>query len=109
MQGRNAVMGEMINNLAHQWRQPLNSLGLLIQQVQFLHGSADFSGESIEENIRMSMLLIKHMSRTIDDFRNFFRADKEKITFCVNQVIRQTVSLIEESFKAKSISISFSH
>ncbi len=106
-QGRLAVMGEMINNIAHQWRQPLNALGLVIQQVQFSYGSAAFSREFLEENASKCMELILHMSRTIDDFRNFFRPDKIMTTFHVNQVISQMVSLIEESFKAKRISIAF--
>ena len=106
-QGRLAVMGEMISNIAHQWRQPLNALGLVIQQVQFLYGSAEFSREFLEENTSKCMELILHMSRTIDDFRNFFRSDKIMTPFHVNQVIRKTVSLIDESFKAKQISIAF--
>jgi PAS domain S-box-containing protein len=104
-QGRFAAMGEMISNIAHQWRQPLNALGLVIQQVQFLYGSAEFSREFLEENTSKCMELILHMSRTIDDFRNFFKSDKEMTPFHVNQVIRQTVSLIEESFKVKQVSI----
>jgi PAS domain S-box-containing protein len=106
-QSRLAVMGEMINNIAHQWRQPLNALGLVIQQVQFSYGSAEFSREFLEENTSKCMELILHMSRTVDDFRNFFRPDKIRTPFHVNQVIRQMVSLIEESFKDKQISIAF--
>ena len=52
------------------------------------------------------MKLIQHMSRTIDDFRGFFKIDKEMIAFDVNQVIRQTISLIEASFKAEQVTIS---
>jgi PAS domain S-box-containing protein len=107
MQGRNVAMVEMINNIAHQWRQPLNALGLLIQQVPFLYDEGKFSREFLEENTCNAMHLIHHMSRIIDDFRNFFRCDKEKSAFSAYQVIRQTISLIEESFKTKQISIAF--
>ena len=99
-QGRHAAMGEMINNIAHQWRQPLNTLGLLIQQAPLLYGTAEFSKEFLEENTRHAMQVIQHMSRTIDDFRNFFKSDKEVTAFSVNTVIMQTISLVEESFKA---------
>jgi len=104
-QGRFAVMGEMINNIAHQWRQPLNTLGVVIQQMPYFFDSAEFSREILEKNTAMSMQLIQHMSRTIEDFRDFFRPDKEMTPFHVNQVIRQTVSLIEESFKVEQVII----
>jgi C4-dicarboxylate-specific signal transduction histidine kinase len=106
-QGRLAAMGEMINNIAHQWRQPLNALGVVIQQTPLCYDTGQFSREFLEENTVKAMQLIQHMSRTIEDFRNFFRSDKEMTSFHVNQVIRQTVSLIEESFKARQISIAF--
>jgi PAS domain S-box-containing protein len=106
-QGRFAVMGEMISNIAHQWRQPLNALGVVIQQVPLLFDTAKFNRGFLEENTSKAMQLIQHMSRTIDDFRNFFSSDKEMTPFRVNQVIRQTVSLIEESFKTNQICIVF--
>ena len=51
--------------------------------------------------------MIQYMSQTIDDFRNFFKRDKDKYDFRVSQLIRQTVSLTEESFKAQRISVGF--
>jgi len=105
LQDRQAVMGEMINYIAHQWRQPLNTLGLIIQQVPLYYDSAEFSREFLESNANKGMELILHMSQTIDDFRNFFKSDKEIITFGVNQVIARTLSLIEMSFKEQQISI----
>jgi len=104
-QYRLAVMGEMINNIAHQWRQPLNTLGLVIQEVQIYHNKGQFSPEFIKTNTAKSMELIQFMSRTIDDFRNFFRADKESVTFGVNQVVSRTLSLIESSYKELNIGI----
>jgi len=105
LQDRRAIMGEMINNIAHQWRQPLNSLGLYIQELQLVYDSGGFSEEYLKENTREAMGLIRHMSQTIDDFRNFFSSDKEPVTFGVNQVIGHTVSLIERSLLDQRISI----
>jgi len=102
---RQAIMGEMINNIAHQWRQPLNTLGLVIQQVPLYHRSGELSADFLNENTAKGMELIQHMSRTIDDFRNFFRSDKEAVAFSVNQVIARTLSLIEGSFKEPKIDI----
>ncbi|ACM22126.1 sensor histidine kinase, PAS domain-containing [Geotalea daltonii FRC-32] len=105
LQDRLAVMGEMINNIAHQWRQPLNSLGLLTQQLPIFYDSGKLSREFLVENTVKGMELIQHMSRTIDDFRNFFRSDKEKVTFSVNQLTARTLSLVEKSFKDQKIGI----
>jgi len=107
LQDRLAVMGEMINNIAHQWRQPLNTLGLLIQKLPLFYDSADFNRKFLEDNTANAMKMIQHMSRTIEDFRNFFRSDKEKVTFNVGQVIEHTIALIEKSFKDLQISIDF--
>jgi signal transduction histidine kinase len=98
-------MGEMINNIAHQWRQPLNVLGLMVQQLPLYYGSAEFNREFLEENSEKSMDLIMHMSRTIDDFRNFFRSDKQAVAFSVNQVIARTLPLIEMSSQEQQIKI----
>ncbi|GAB7025147.1 sensor histidine kinase [Geotalea toluenoxydans] len=105
LQDRLAVMGEMINNIAHQWRQPLNSLGLLTQQLPIFYDSGKLSREFLVENTVKGMELIQHMSRTIDDFRNFFRSDKEKVTFSINQLTARTLSLVEKSFKDQKIGI----
>ena len=105
VQDRRAAMGEMISNIAHQWRQPLNVLGLYQQDLPFTFGTAEFTREYLLANVSKSMQLINHMSETIDDFRDFFKVDKEKVAFSVNEVIRKVLALIEESFKCRSIFI----
>jgi len=105
LQSRQAAMGEMIGNIAHQWRQPLNTLGLIIQRLQLFYNSGKFNAEFLQESTREAMKLVYHMSRTIDDFRNFFKPDKEKTSFSVHAIILQTISLISESFKAHHIEI----
>lgn len=105
-QGRLAAMGEMIGNIAHQWRQPLNTLGLVVQRIGFFYKTGGFNREFLENSTDEAMRLIQHMSRTIDDFRDFFRTDKEKVVFDVNQAIRQTVALVEMSYRDERIAVS---
>jgi PAS domain S-box-containing protein len=107
MQERRAVMGEMINNIAHQWRQPLNVLGLYLQDLPYAYDTPEFNREYLKTSIDKSMQLIEHMSQTIDDFMNFFRSDKNATTFSVNEVIRRTLSLIEKSFQDQRIRIAY--
>jgi signal transduction histidine kinase len=103
IQGRQAVMGELLSNIAHQWRQPLNLLGLLAQELSMTYKMGAFTKEFFEANVKRTMEIIQHMSQTIEDFRNFFQPDREKIDFKVLQVIAKTLCLQEESFKAQSI------
>lgn len=107
IQDRLSIMGEMINNIAHQWNQPLNTLGLIVQQLPFYHKTGTLTTELLNENTRQAMQQIQHMSRTINDFRNLFKVDKETIAFSVNEVITRTLSLVEKTFEDQTITISF--
>ncbi|MFZ2949040.1 MAG: PAS domain-containing sensor histidine kinase, partial [Desulfuromonadaceae bacterium] len=105
LQSRQAAMGEMIGNIAHQWRQPLNTLGLMIQRQLLIYDLGEFTREMLEKDVSSSMEVIQHMSRTIDDFRNYFRPDKEKIIFNVHDVIVNTLSLLEGTLQNTQINI----
>lgn len=104
-QSRLAAMGEMLVNISHQWRQPLNVLGLMVQELGLSYKYGDFSEESLDENIGKIMEVIQHMSQTINDFQGFLSSDKEKLIFRVDQVVTKTVSLIEENFRNQHIAI----
>lgn len=104
-QGRQAAMGEMIGNIAHQWRQPLNTLGLVVQELLMTYGSDEFNKESLEASVEQAMGIILHMSQTIEDFRNYFKPDMEKMQFIVNQAVAKTLSLVGPSLKDLNINI----
>lgn len=104
-QSRLAAMGEMINNIAHQWRQPLNNVGLIIQNLQLSFESGTISSEEMGSEISKAMALIMHMSRTIDDFRNFFREDKEKQKFCVNRAVGRALEFVSAALKSRGIQV----
>lgn len=74
-------MGEMMGAIAHQWRQPLNALSINIQNLDddFDEGLVDKL--FIDDFITRNQQTIRFMSKTIDDFRNFFKIDKEKKSF----------------------------
>jgi PAS domain S-box-containing protein len=105
LQGRQAAMGEMLGNIAHQWRQPLNTLGLIVQELLMTYGREEFTKETLESSVRKAMGLISHMSRTIEDFSGYFKPDKEKVLFNVEQAIAKTLSLIEPSLKKLNINV----
>jgi signal transduction histidine kinase len=105
LQSRQAAMGEMIGNIAHQWRQPLNLLGLTTQQLLMHYDMGDFDRTFLAENVDDMMELICHMSKTIDDFRNYFKPDKEKVEFRVQETIANTLSLLAGSLRNPHISV----
>ena len=96
-QGRLAAMGEMINNIAHQWRQPLNNIGLIVQNLQLSYESGDLTSTELNKEVNNAMDVILHMSHTIDDFRNFFRHDKEKRAFNINRVVNRCLEFVAAS------------
>jgi len=104
-QSRQAAMGEMINNIAHQWRQPLNTLGLNIQRLPLFYEIGHFNKEFLEGAVDDAMALIHHMSQTIDDFRAFFRPDREKEDFHLGTAIDSAVKLVDATFKSRNICI----
>lgn len=104
-QGKLASMGEMIGNIAHQWRQPLNALGLLLQKQQIFFDRGLLTSEKLKESIDKGTLLINKMSSTIDDFRDFFKPNKEKTDFDVKEVIDDTLELIGATLYNNNISL----
>jgi PAS domain S-box-containing protein len=106
-QSRQAAMGEMIGNIAHQWRQPLNTLGLYTQRLGMFYGMPSFNKEFMDNSIADSMKIIQHMSKTIDDFRDFFKPEKEKADFHVIETIKTTMSLLAGNFHNPKITVDF--
>lgn len=104
-QSRLAVMGEMINNIAHQWRQPLNALGLVLGNIKDAQRYDELTSEYLESQEQEARRYIEKMSSTINDFRNFFRPDKESRRFSLNHAIGEAVALVEASFKAHGIEL----
>ena len=106
-QNRLAQMGEMINMIAHQWRQPLNYLSLLNQTMYYQYLNHKLNDENMAKFRERSNKTIDQMSSTIDDFRNFFKPDKKKTSFCVNDVIDRVLETISPLFSHKSIEVIF--
>lgn len=100
-------MGQMVNAIAHQWRQPLNIIGLSVQSfvINYREDRLDVDEAEEFENKVMSMLM--HMSSTIDDFRNFFRTDKTLRTFSAVQNMLEVIRLIGAQMKYNAINLSF--
>ena len=102
-QSKMASMGEMLENIAHQWRQPLSiistaSSGLKLKNVMNIleENDIEFTMNSINNSVQ-------HLSQTINDFRDFFHNEKNKNEFKINNTFEKTFNLISSEFKNKSI------
>jgi len=104
-QSRLAAMGEMIGNIAHQWRQPLNALGLVVQNIYYTYEAGELDKEYLERSMAKSKKLTSLMSKTIDDFRNFFRPDKLQEHFSISERVMSVSELISASYKNHNITI----
>jgi signal transduction histidine kinase len=104
-QSKMASMGEMIGNIAHQWRQPIAIISMWANNI-----IADIDMDTIEnENLKKYAKNINeqtnHLSKTIDDFRNFFIPNKEKTIFTITNSIENTMKLLSASFKTHNIEV----
>ena len=106
-QSRLAQMGQTINMIAHQWRQPLNNLALINQVLVLRYNKHGLNDEAINEFKNDSTTQIETMSNTINDFRDFFKPDKNKdeIEFDPKTVIKHSLRLMRPIFKSKNIEI----
>ena len=100
-----ASRGEMIGAIAHQWRQPLNAVSLSIQNLKYDYINGDIDEKFIEEYIEENKKTIRFMSKTIDDFRSFFRVDKEKIDFKIKETVESVISMQSAQLKSHEITL----
>ncbi len=103
-QKRFADMGQMINAIAHQWRQPLNNISLTMQMIQGIHEGEDF-GIDIKDLFLQHEQIVQFMSETIDDFRNYFSVKKEKAEFSVIKEVLSTIALLKAQLNSHKINL----
>lgn len=105
-QSRLAAIGEMIGNIAHQWRQPINALTLLLANIKDAYKFNELDQDYLDKSVNTGQAIIQRMSTTIDDFRNFFRPNKEKVRFSVSEAVGDAMSILDAAFKNSGIAIS---
>ena len=89
-QSKLASMGEMLGNIAHQWRQPLSRLGYILMNIE----SKDKEQQHTQK-LQEASDQLEFMSQTIDDFRDFFKPDKEKESFSLAEETQKIISLLD--------------
>ena len=104
-QSKLASMGEMINNIAHQWRQPLTHLGFINMNLQLCLEEKPIDEKYINEKIEESNTQLDFMSKTIDNFRDFYKPNKQKKLFFISEAIKKAIEIMNPIFKESKINL----
>ena len=106
-QAKLATMGEMIGHIAHQWRQPLAQLGGIFMNLESAYAFEELNEKYLNEKVLHGNELLKYMSNTIEDFRNFFEPNREKEVFDLCEYIDNAINIIRASLTYHHITLDF--
>lgn len=101
-----ADMGEMLNAIAHQWKQPLNSMFILAQLLPDIHEDGQLTDEKVRESSQTFINQIQFLTRTLDDFRNFVKPSSQVSLFCPVEAIDSVIVLLKPQFEKFNINVS---
>lgn len=99
------AMGEMMGSIAHQWRQPLNELNINIEMLEEFYECGVIDDIFVEKFISKNTKILNFLSKTITDFSDFFRVNKQKVHFSIKQKIENTIEIVSAQLKNNNISI----
>lgn len=109
-QSKSAAMGEMISMIAHQWRQPLQAVSILVQKLpltKIIEG--EISDELLDQVVKDVGTQLEYMSKTIDDFRDFFKPDKEKDKILVSKLIEKAIDFLSYMLKIDVVKLNIAN
>jgi signal transduction histidine kinase len=104
-QAKLALMGEMIHNIAHQWRQPLAAIANKSSYLQLMEQTGEMSSDILMENTEEILDITEQMSQTINDFMNFFKTNKTFELIPISTIINDTEKIIKETFNKHRIKL----
>ncbi len=104
-QSRHAAMGEMIGMIAHQWRQPLTVISMGANNILLGVELQDIDDDALKRRAQKIIDQTQHLSKTIDDFRNFFRPDKELEEVRLEDVMKEAEKIIGKNLKNHQITL----
>jgi signal transduction histidine kinase len=99
------LMGDVMGMVAHHWRQPLNALGITIQDIPYAFKAGEVNEAYIKDTVESSMRHIQKMSKTIDEFRSFFAPNKLNRDFFIEDAITSVLNIVKPSFDEHGITI----
>ena len=104
-QAKMAAMGEMLENIAHQWRQPLSLISTMATSLKLKQEMKILEDKEFFQSLDIINNASQHLSNTIDDFRNFFSSEKEINKFLISNTIKKSILLLKSSIDKHNITI----
>ncbi len=104
-QAKLASIGEMLEHIAHQWKQPLAQINSIVINIESDFEDGRLNKDTLEKELNHIENLTLFMSETIESFRNYLHPDKEKTLFSIKSAIDETMLLIEPLLKHKKIEV----
>lgn len=104
-QSKQAKIGEMVGNISHQWKQPLNTINLMLTNLYDDYRLQELSEEEFEHTIDSLRKIVENMAETIKDFTDFLRPNREKTEFDLMESIHMALTLMEASLKYHEITV----
>lgn len=104
-QSKMKALMDMINAVAHNWRQPINAIGVMLQDFEFAHHYGELDEAYLKKNVAKSMELINKMSKTIDDFRLFFVSNEREESIDIGEIAKEAANAFEEQLSSLNIRI----
>lgn len=104
-QSKLAMIGEMIGNIAHQWRQPLMQLGAIMMYFDAYNEKGKLTTERLNKKLNEGNSIIEYMSKTIEDFRNYYKPEKQKEVFSIRSSIESALFIVNSALKNANIQV----
>ena len=105
VQARSAIIGEMLSMIAHQWRQPLSIIGMVVGKMRILALNAKVKDEEFITDINVIDRNVNYLSHTIEDFKNFFKPKVKKEWYSASMICEQLQSLADPILKMYKIDL----
>jgi hypothetical protein len=105
-QSKLGMLGDMISSITHQWKQPLNNISILVQDIRDAYKYGELTEPYVDETVKNAMKHINFMSRTIDDFRDFMKPSRDKAVFNIMICLDEILFMFEDVFKKDDIAVS---
>ena len=104
-QSKLAALGEMIGNIAHQWRQPISAVSAIMMNIKWTGISQGIEPKFLNERIKEANEQLQYMSHTIEDFTNFFKPDREKEHFIFANEVKKAYHILKASLEYNNIDL----
>ncbi len=104
-QNRQAALGETLEHIAHQWKQPLSSISLLVQGLEETYSCGELTAGYLRQTVDTAHELVQHMAQTIDVFRDYYKPENKKTLFLVADAINKAISFVGPALRFHNITL----